>query len=80
MKTLLREKEGGVEYYRESYMHGGGWHSLERNVLPGTVRLINGILSFAWTINKRGVFRRPEVHWCAVRPECLRDVPINEKP
>lgn len=68
-------------YTRESYMYGGGWMSYERGVTIGTVRVINGILSQAWTIHKsRWPFGKDEILWSSVKPNELRDVGINEQP
>ena len=81
-KTIWKEDNDSQEYYRESYMHGGGWHSRERGVVQGTVRVINDILSRAWTVRKRGLFGLgvPEIHWTSVNPKHIRDVDINERP
>lgn len=80
LDTLYQEEGSGVVYSRPSYMHGGGWHSFERGINPGDVRVINSILSRAWLVTSRGWFRKPEVHWVSVKPEELREVDINEKP
>lgn len=66
-------------YERASYMYGGGWVSYERGVQPGTVRVINGILSQAWNIERRG-WRKDKVMWKNVEPKELRDVDIAERP
>jgi hypothetical protein len=79
MKTIYQEERTGPTYERPSYMHGGGWVSYERNVVPGTVRSINKILSRAWTVEPR-LFRPARIHWIAVDPDQLRKVDINEKP
>lgn len=81
MITTLQE-QGGIRYEREGYMYGGGWKSRERGVPLGTVREINGILSVAWVVYKRGLFGlgTPEVLWKNVDPRALRDVPITERP
>ena len=34
----------------------------------------------AWIVSKRGIFRKPEVHWVSVDPKELRKVQINERP
>lgn len=80
MKTYYQEQNKGVRYERESYMYGGGWASYEKGINPGTVRVINGVLSEAWSIQTRGPFRKPRVLWHAVDPGALRQVDINERP
>lgn len=79
MKTYYQEECAGTVYERESYMHGGGWISYERGVNPGAMREIRGIVSKAWTVTGRGLFRKPRVHWIAIDPCALRDVPTSEK-
>lgn len=66
-------------YSRESFMYGGGWKSYENGVTIGTVRVINGVLSQAWTIHKRR-WLKDEVLWKNVEPQELRKVDINERP
>lgn len=66
-------------YQRASYMYGGGWISYERGVHAGTVRVINGILSHAWQVERRG-WRKDRVMWKNVEPNELRAVDINERP
>jgi hypothetical protein len=66
-------------YERASYMYGGGWISYERGVQAGTVRVINGILSQAWNIERRR-WRKDKVMWKNVEPKELRAVEINERP
>jgi hypothetical protein len=66
-------------YERASYMFGGGWISYESGVQPGTVRVINGILSQAWQVRKRR-WRKDEILWAPVKPKELREVDINERP
>lgn len=79
MKTLHQEENQGPVYERESYMHGGGWISFERGVVPGTVRVINGVLSKAGSISHRR-FRKSRIDWISIHPEALRKVPLNERP
>lgn len=79
MKTIYQEENHGPVYERESYMHGGSWYSNERGVVPGTVRVINGVLSKAWSVHPR-TFRASRIHWISVEPEALRKVGINERP
>lgn len=79
-KLIYQDGKNGVKYQRSSFMHGGGWYSYEYDVKPGDVRVINGIISKAWIVSKRGIFRKPEVHWVSVDPKELRKVQINERP
>lgn len=82
MKTTVFEENGGVRYVRESYMYGGAWKSYERRVPIGTVRMIDGVLSKAWAVHKRGPFGlgKQEILWSHVSPEELREIAINERP
>lgn len=74
LKTTLDEI-----YERASFMYGGGWISHEDGVALGEVRVINGILSQAWNIERRR-WRKDRVMWKNVEPKELRDVNINERP
>lgn len=80
MKTIHREENSGPEYSRDSWYAGGSWESYERGVVPGTMRVINGLVMRAWTVNRRGLFRAPRIHWISVEPNALRKVDINERP
>lgn len=80
MKTIHQEEHSGPYYSRESYYAGGSWESFERGVVPGTVRQINGLLMRAWSVNERGWFRAPRIHWLSIEPSAIRKVDINEKP
>jgi len=80
MKTTYREQGKGILYERDSTMHGGGWYSYERNINPGDMRVINGIISKAWMVTNMGFFKKPRIHWISVNPEALKKVDINDKP
>lgn len=67
-------------YQRESYMYGGGWVSHENGVSLGTVRIIDGTLSQAWNIRRKGWPRKDEVLWKNVEPKELREVAFTERP
>lgn len=75
-----QEENSGVVYERDGIMHGGGWISHERGVNPGTVRSIKGVLSKAWIVGKRGMFRKSRVHWISIDPSELRKVGITDQP
>lgn len=67
MKTTnYRQENAGPVYTRPSYMYQGGWKSFERGVAPGTVRIIDNVLSKAWTVTRRSWFRKPLVYWVSV--------------
>ena len=80
MTVYWQEENYGVVYEHPSIMHGGGWISYERNVNPGTMRAIKGVISKAWLVSKRGFFRKPRIHWISVEPGDLRKVGIAERP
>lgn len=54
-------------YYREY----DTWHSFERGVRLGEVRVIDKQLHFAGRISNRKWFRAPEVSWWKLSPEYL---------
>jgi hypothetical protein len=81
MKVIHREGAGGdnraAVYEREGHMSAGGWISYERGVVVGTVRVINGTMSYAFGVLKhRGKVDR--VHWLPCNPGMLREVPVRE--
>lgn len=61
-KTTL--KLDGVEYELSTYC--GAWAKSRERVPVGTVRVIGGMLMYAWTRHDRGLFRSPEVLWSPV--------------
>ena len=74
-----QEEGSGPVYTRCTWYAGGSWESYERNVVPGTVRLVNGLLIRAWTVEHR-LIRKPRIFWIPVDPTALRKVEVNERP
>lgn len=61
----------------EKYVLGGGFgswaKSIERGARVGDVRMIGGVLMYAYSIHSRGPFRKKEVNWVPVDESIKRD-------
>lgn len=78
-QTTLREEDYDVVYERDAYMSppSATWHSYERGLRLGDMRIINGVISRVVWVDKR-FLAKDKVSWAPVELKLFREIAVEK--